>query len=68
MNATIYQLIAESVKDYSYPICFNFSGGHVDNNFPLLMGANTSLQVNDAGCEITFQSTFWKKAKNLLKK
>ena len=68
MNATIYEIIAEAVKAYDFPVCFNFSAGHVDDNFPLLMGATVDLDVTDAGGEITFQSAFWKKAKDFLKK
>ncbi|MFV0390581.1 MAG: LD-carboxypeptidase [Paludibacteraceae bacterium] len=68
MNATIYEIIGNSVKDYSYPVCFNFSAGHVDDNYPLLLGATVNLNVDSKGSEISFQSAFWKKAKDLLKK
>lgn len=67
MNATIYEIIAGAVKDYSYPVCFNFSAGHVDDNYPLLMGANVTLNVDNKGSELIFPSTFWKKAKGLFK-
>ena len=67
MNATIYEIIARAVKDYSYPVCFNFSAGHIDDNFPLLMGANVTLEVDNRGSELSFPSTFWKKTKDLLK-
>ena len=67
MNATIYEIIARAVKDYSYPVCFNFSAGHIDDNFPLLMGANVTLEVDNRGSELSFPSTFWKKTKDLFK-
>ena len=67
MNATIYEIIAHSVKEYNYPVCFNFSAGHIDDNFPLLMGATVSLEVNNHGSNISFQSSFWKKAKDFFK-
>ncbi len=67
MNATIYQIIAKAVKDYDFPVCFNFSAGHIDDNFPLLMGANVTLEVDNRGSELSFPSTFWKKAKDLFK-
>lgn len=67
MNATIYEIIANAVKDYTYPVCFNFSAGHIDDNFPLLLGANVTLEVDNRGSEISFPSTFWKKAKDLFK-
>lgn len=67
MNATIYEIIKENVKNYDYPVCFNFSAGHIDNNLPLLMGANVTLNVDEQYSKIEFQSTFWKKTKNLFK-
>lgn len=68
MHATIYELIADAVKEYNYPVCFNFSAGHITDNYPLLMGATVQLDVNEDGSQITFQSTFWKKAKDFLLK
>ncbi len=67
MHATIYEIIASAVKDYQYPVCFNFSAGHIDDNYPLLMGANVTLDVDSRGSEISFPSTFWKKTKDLFK-
>lgn len=66
MNKTLFQIIADAVKEYNYPVSYNFSAGHVDNNFPLLMGANAELKVTDRGASLSFQTTFWKKAGNLL--
>ena len=68
MNRTIYEIISYAVKDYDYPVCFNFSAGHIDDNFPLVMGADVSMEVEPQGTEIVFQTTFWKKAKDLFKK
>lgn len=68
MHQTIYQIIANTVKEYNYPICFGLSAGHIEDNIPLLIGANTTLTVNDQKANISFQSTFWKKAKSLIKK
>ncbi|NLI72292.1 MAG: LD-carboxypeptidase [Bacteroidales bacterium] len=67
MNATIYEIIAGAVKDYTYPVCFNFSAGHVDDNYPLLLGANIALDVNRRGSKVSFPSTFWQKTKDLFK-
>lgn len=66
MNKSMKQIIADAVKDYDYPVCFNFSAGHVDENYPLLMGATTELIVDNNGAEISFQSSFWKKAGDVL--
>ena len=40
-----YGVIAEAVKDYNIPVCFNLPAGHVENNQPLKMGAKYYLEV-----------------------
>lgn len=47
MKKSISELILDSVKDYTYPVCFNFPAGHVDYNLPLILGKKTVLNVND---------------------
>ncbi|HQF11299.1 MAG TPA: LD-carboxypeptidase, partial [Paludibacteraceae bacterium] len=32
MMQTIEEMFAEAVKNYSYPVCFNFPAGHIDYN------------------------------------
>ena len=43
----VYGVISEAVKDCNIPVCFNFPAGHVDNNHPLMMGAQYSLKVTN---------------------
>jgi len=40
------EIIAETVKDYQYPLCFNVSAGHIKENFPLVLGREVALKVN----------------------
>jgi len=47
MHATVYELIANSVKEYDIPVCFNFPVGHVDENLPLIVNAEVCLDVSD---------------------
>lgn len=47
MGKTVYELIADAVAEYDYPVCFNFPVGHVDNNVPLLIGAEAKFVVGD---------------------
>lgn len=68
MKRTIYEGIYEAVKEYDIPVCFNFSAGHIDDNFPLVMGADSTLEVTGNGAELKFQTTLWKKAKDFIKK
>lgn len=45
MKMSIAEIILEAVKEYDYPVCFNFPAGHVDFNLPLVMGVNLKLEV-----------------------
>ena len=45
MYATLYESILNAVREYDFPICFDFPVGHVALNFPLIMGARTQLHV-----------------------
>ena len=42
---TAEQIVHEAVKNYDYPVCFSFPAGHIDNNMPLIMGAEVRLEV-----------------------
>lgn len=42
-----FEIIRESVKDYHFPVCFDFPAGHIPTNIPLVLGAQYSLEVND---------------------
>ncbi|MBN2613508.1 MAG: LD-carboxypeptidase [Bacteroidales bacterium] len=51
---TAYEVIAESVADYNYPVIFGFDAGHMYPNLALLMGSHVEINVNDAGTQISF--------------
>ncbi len=44
---TAYEIIHEAIKDYSYPVIFNFPAGHIDENWPLPLGKKVTLDVNE---------------------
>lgn len=46
---TIEQIIADKVKEYPYPVCFNFPCGHQEVNYPLVLNAVHSLEVTTNG-------------------
>jgi Uncharacterized proteins, homologs of microcin C7 resistance protein MccF len=54
MKQTMQEIIWEAVRDYDYPVCFNFPAGHVDYNLPLIMGETVSLNVKEGGVCIEF--------------
>ncbi len=42
----VYDSIYDKVKEYSYPVCFDFPIGHTDKNYALTIGAMYKLSVN----------------------
>ena len=46
---TIEEIVSEKVKEYNYPVCFNFPVGHQKNNFALKCGVWHQLQVDEIG-------------------
>lgn len=42
---TACEIIADAVKDYNYPVCFDFPAGHTDLNVALIMGRKVILSV-----------------------
>lgn len=50
---TIEQIVADKVKEYDYPVCFNFPAGHQEVNFALTLGAMHTLEVTETGSALT---------------
>jgi len=44
---TAEQIILEIVKEYGYPVVFNFPMGHVEDNRALVLGAEVNLEVGN---------------------
>jgi muramoyltetrapeptide carboxypeptidase len=42
---TANQIIEDAVKEYEYPVCFDFPAGHGTNNLALILGRNVKLTV-----------------------
>ena len=42
------------VKDYDFPVCYNFPVGHVEENFPQIEGARVTLTVNSEGATLEY--------------
>ncbi len=54
LGKSLYESIADLVKEYDYPVCFNFPVGHVTDNRPMIEGAEVELNVNKKGVELKF--------------
>jgi muramoyltetrapeptide carboxypeptidase len=47
------EIIADAVKEYKFPVCFDFPAGHQDTNLALIMGRRVSFSV-DENVELSF--------------
>jgi len=52
---TSHEIVANALKEYNIPICFDFPAGHVDPNLSLIMGRRVHLEVNGNGATISFE-------------
>ncbi len=50
---TIDEIIWDKVKEYDYPVCFNFPCGHQDVNYTLALGMQHTLLVNAGGGQLS---------------
>ena len=48
------EIILEAVKEYQFPVCFDFSAGHIEENLALRFGIRIQLSVNQKDTLISF--------------
>lgn len=44
---TAEEIILEHVSSYSFPVCFNYPAGHINNNCALMIGVKGKLEVRE---------------------
>lgn len=49
---TLEEVVLEKVKEYDYPVCFDFPVGHQKNNFALKCGVKHTLIVQQQQCTL----------------
>ena len=49
-----YEIIADAVKEYDYPVCYGFPAGHIEDNRALILGRNVSLSVTEKNAIVRF--------------
>lgn len=54
LGKELYKALSDLVKEYDYPVCFNFPVGHVTHNLPLIEGAEVELIVAKKKVELSF--------------
>ncbi|MBX2972203.1 MAG: LD-carboxypeptidase [Flavobacteriales bacterium] len=50
----VEEMIAEAVAPYSYPVCYGFPAGHIDDNRALVFGQKAKLSVTANGATLSF--------------
>ena len=60
---TAEEIILDAVKEYDYPICFQFPAGHIDENYALVMGQSITMKV-----EVNTSAIFYTEQKLSLQK
>lgn len=51
---TAYEIIADTVSEYDYPVCYGFPAGHEPDNLALVMGNKIKLTVTGDNAGISF--------------
>lgn len=48
------EIIMDAVKEYDYPVCFNFPAGHIENNMALYFGKDARLTVKRSAVDVVY--------------
>ncbi|MGF7042082.1 S66 peptidase family protein [Mucilaginibacter lappiensis] len=51
---TVPEIIMEIVKEYNYPVCFDFPAGHIPDNCSLILGKSIDLSVHEQQVTVKF--------------
>ena len=51
---TAEQIIMEHVKEFEYPVCFNFPAGHIQDNRALIFGRMSNLRVEGLQVRLSY--------------
>lgn len=50
----VREIVLDLVKEYDYPVCFDFPAGHVSDNRALIMGKEVNLIVNQHNVQLHY--------------
>ncbi|TWR29795.1 LD-carboxypeptidase [Mucilaginibacter pallidiroseus] len=51
---TLPEIVMDVVREYSYPVCFDFPAGHIANNCSLVLGTALTMNVKTHSVEISY--------------
>ena len=52
---TAYEIIADAVSEYNYPVCFGFPAGHIEDNRALILGRKINVNISSENAKIEFE-------------
>jgi len=52
---SVPEIVMEVVKNYNYPVCFDFPAGHIPDNQSLILGKTLTLSVNKNHVEAVYK-------------
>lgn len=47
LGADLYELVLSLVEEYSFPVCFDFPAGHIEENYALCLGRELRLETGE---------------------
>lgn len=53
---TYREIVLDAVRDYDYPLAFDFPAGHGNQNLPLVMGRKARLSVAPHNVQLTYEA------------
>lgn len=51
---TAEEIILDAVREYDFPVCFNFPAGHVDRNLAIYLGKKIKLAISNQGGSLAY--------------
>ena len=51
-----YEIIADCVQEFNYPVCYGFPAGHIANNMSLIMGKEYNLTIEKEQVKFEIES------------
>ncbi|NHM07819.1 LD-carboxypeptidase [Flavobacterium sp. CYK-4] len=49
------EIIQDVLKDYKFPIIYNFPAGHIKDNRAMILGKTVNIEVNEQGSTVKFE-------------
>lgn len=51
---TAEEIVLDAVKEYNYPVCFNFPAGHIEKNLALYLGKKARLEITKSKVSLNY--------------